>query len=326
MFIDSHEITFSAAANSDPNWQDIMLTGHGMHCRFDPQRPAHSTVRGWSLGSVEMVRADLAVRELMPPAKGHPAWQGEWMYIKLVTAGYVDVEQFGQTRRFRAGSIFVLDPARPFVESFPARAQMIVLRIRKATLRERGLSQAVDGLVVPDMGAADMRATRDLIHCIARQFDAPSRSIRERMGEQVLELIDAILASTGTAARRSAQALVSAAKRYIRGHLGDHDLDASAIAASVNVSVKHLHRLFQPHGTSLMRYVWQARLEHAARLLHASGPGRISMQEIAWQCGFSTAAHFSRAFRSRYGLSPAAFRAARAAEPATPDGPAGMAF
>jgi AraC-like DNA-binding protein len=57
-----------------------------------------------------------------------------------------------------------------------------------------------------------------------------------------------------------------------------------------------------------MRYLWQARLERAGLLLRTRGAHDSSIQEIAWQCGFTTAAHFSRLFKRQYGVSPSDFR------------------
>ena len=56
-----------------------------------------------------------------------------------------------------------------------------------------------------------------------------------------------------------------------------------------------------------MRYVWSLRLEHAARLL-ADAP-RSPIAEVAFQCGFANAAHFSRAFKERYAMTPREYAA-----------------
>jgi transcriptional regulator GlxA family with amidase domain len=46
-------------------------------------------------------------------------------------------------------------------------------------------------------------------------------------------------------------------------------------------------------------------MQHAALLLEDVG---LSVKEIAAQCGFYDAYHFSRCFSARYGKSPTAFR------------------
>jgi transcriptional regulator GlxA family with amidase domain len=47
------------------------------------------------------------------------------------------------------------------------------------------------------------------------------------------------------------------------------------------------------------------RLEQAAQLLKATPWHRNLVQQVAYQCGFSSASHFSRSFKQRYGVAPA---------------------
>jgi AraC-like DNA-binding protein len=159
------------------------------------------------------------------------------------------------------------------------------------------------------MPSADVKAVGELIQSIVNQSDTPSHEMRSWLGDQLINAVGFLLAARHkTPSRRSAEAIVSRAKAYISQHLGVEDLDAEKIAAAVNVSVKHLQRLFRSEGESPMRHLWQVRLAHAERLLRAGGPEAASVQEIAWQCGFSTAAHFSRVFKQRYGVSPGSIK------------------
>jgi AraC family transcriptional regulator len=68
----------------------------------------------------------------------------------------------------------------------------------------------------------------------------------------------------------------------------------------------HFHRIFSAVcGETLNSFTNRLRLEKAARLLRYSGR---SLTEIAFDCGFSSSATFSRAFRSGYETSPSQFR------------------
>jgi len=68
----------------------------------------------------------------------------------------------------------------------------------------------------------------------------------------------------------------------------------------------HFHRIFGAvTGETLSNFTNRLRLEKAARLLRYSGH-RVT--KIALDCGFSSSATFSRAFRSRYDTSPRQFR------------------
>ncbi|MBN3754428.1 AraC family transcriptional regulator [Paraburkholderia sp. Tr-20389] len=309
MHFDTHELTFDSGLSAGERWSDVLLNSHGLRCAFDAQQSVESTVKSWKLGDVGVSLADLAMQTLSPVGEAWPSWQGGWMFVKLVTAGHVHVQWRGLVQRFDAGSMFIVDPVYPFAEVFPERAQLTVLRVPKASLRERGVHHSSAGPLVGDARSPDVRATWELIQCIARQSTAPSAIAQTMMGDQLLELIEFSMIEPGARSkRRCPEALIHQAKRYIETHLGDTGLDVAAIAAGVHVSSQHLQRLFRTRGISLMRYVWQARLERAALLLRAGAMRASSIQEIGWQCGFATAAHFSRLFKRQYGVSPSDFR------------------
>src|ERR1700741_1846992 len=68
----------------------------------------------------------------------------------------------------------------------------------------------------------------------------------------------------------------------------------------------HFHRIFGAVcGETLNSCTGRLRLEKAARLLRYSAQ---SLTSIALECGFSSSATFSRAFRAAFDTSPSAFR------------------
>ncbi|MGI4946105.1 MAG: GlxA family transcriptional regulator [Janthinobacterium lividum] len=77
-----------------------------------------------------------------------------------------------------------------------------------------------------------------------------------------------------------------------------------ALAAAVAISPRQLERLFRKElGASLQSFGRDLRLSYAVWLM-AHTPGRLS--DVAAQCGFTDAAHFSRSFRRAFALSPVA--------------------
>ncbi len=61
-------------------------------------------------------------------------------------------------------------------------------------------------------------------------------------------------------------------------------------------------------GTSPYRYLLMRRLEFARQRIHLGRP----LVEVACETGFADQAHFTRAFKSAFGLTPARYRALRA--------------
>lgn len=100
-------------------------------------------------------------------------------------------------------------------------------------------------------------------------------------------------------------------------HLAD-PLSAEFIAQHVNVSVRHLERLFQTElGKSPLAFAAELRLSNAMHLLVST---KNSIIDIALQCGFLSNSHFSRCFRNQFGKTASQVReeASRKAAVAAP--------
>jgi transcriptional regulator GlxA family with amidase domain len=86
----------------------------------------------------------------------------------------------------------------------------------------------------------------------------------------------------------------------------EQPLDRSQIAALADISTRQLDRLFATHiGASFLETYRRMRLKHACRLLKQSP---LSISEIAFATGFSSAAQFSQAFKAEYASTPSRFR------------------
>jgi AraC family transcriptional regulator len=92
---------------------------------------------------------------------------------------------------------------------------------------------------------------------------------------------------------------------HLRRNL-DRPVKLAELAEVACFSEFHFHRIFRAvSGETLSSFTNRLRLEKAARLLRYS---EQSLTEIALDCGFSSSATFSRAFRSGYDTSPSQFR------------------
>ena len=92
---------------------------------------------------------------------------------------------------------------------------------------------------------------------------------------------------------------------YIRGHMSDA-LTLHELAMMLGISVRQLSRAVrQTKGMGLHRWICAYRIEEARRLLGESG---LPVTEIAFRCGFQSAAAFSTAFRAAVGFTPTEYR------------------
>jgi len=98
---------------------------------------------------------------------------------------------------------------------------------------------------------------------------------------------------------------VMPALRQIEEHF-DEALDNASLARLCSLSEDHFIRRFRETvGQTPAQYVLDRRVTEAAQLL-LFGTG--SIDRIATRCGFPNRHYFSRVFKQRVGLPPAAYR------------------
>jgi AraC-like DNA-binding protein len=98
---------------------------------------------------------------------------------------------------------------------------------------------------------------------------------------------------------------------YVDAHLSEPTLTPQEVASAMEISLRHLHRVFSATGTTMGDYVRGCRLDRCRHdMLDAQLRGK-TITEIAFFWGFSDAAHFSHAFRKRFGISAREYRASR---------------
>lgn len=95
---------------------------------------------------------------------------------------------------------------------------------------------------------------------------------------------------------------------FIQHHLNDPDLSPGLIAAAHDISVRSLHRIFRDDTDTVTGWIRACRLERCRRDLIDPHFQTRPVHAIAARWGLPDAAHFSRAFRAAYGLSPQTYR------------------
>ena len=99
--------------------------------------------------------------------------------------------------------------------------------------------------------------------------------------------------------------IINKAKRYIQENT-DKPINVSDIANSIDISREYLTRLFVEYlSTTPHKYIERGKLLEALGLLLNT---ELSNKQIAYKCGFSSAAQFGRTFKRVIGTTPQKYR------------------
>jgi AraC family transcriptional activator of tynA and feaB len=151
---------------------------------------------------------------------------------------------------------------------------------------------------------------------IASAADRLDDNGRMASSRVLVELLVACLRPYQPIGRAALQAgLFARVCSHIDRHLADPTLRPARIANDLGVPLRTLQDVFAQRQRTIAASILDLRLARCQAALHRPGPSTIT--EIAFANGFTNAAHFSRRFHQRYGVTPRDFRdAARAADDA----------
>ena len=99
---------------------------------------------------------------------------------------------------------------------------------------------------------------------------------------------------------------------HIEEHLADPELAPATIAAAHFMSVRSLHLLFEDTDTTVAALIRARRLDRCRAELADPACATRPVAVVGARWGFTDPAHFSRAFRARFGVTPGQYRRAAA--------------
>jgi len=235
-------------------------------------------------------------------------------YYKLLLQleGHSDIVQQHDRVALQHTDWSLYDPRQPYTIESPGPYKHLVVQIPRARLQ--GL--AIPNLHTSQIGHPQMQGLFRLLGSFLGSLSDQLPHLPEACATPLSETLVGLLSST-LAALRNTQGdalplpavLRARVKQHVQSQLADPDLSLDRIAEQMRCSKRYLHRIFEEEGITLERYIWHSRLDRCKAELEAPGDsgtelaGR-SIAEIAFRWGFSSTAHFSRVFKSRFGLTP----------------------
>ena len=315
--------TFDAAVVARPQrkqrWREELSDIHGAIEVHDIEdRPLLGSLTRAQMWRLELYRLEIAPhRIVLPHIMARP---GTHNFTKLhfQTKGTTRFSQDGRTIDLASGECLVFNLSWPHeLASEVASAHVGVIiphdLIRRQSVNIERLRAAHK--ICTDAGA---RFALDTVQAWLDQTPAIAPGPSARLAEAVLSMMQTSLAhgSFEQDGFTGPNMLRVRARIYIADHLREADLSIADIARALGCSKRHLHTVFRAEGTTVERLIWNERLTRCHEELVGPADPPRSITDIAFSWGFSSSAHFSRAFSKTFGCSPKVARARARLQPA----------
>lgn len=270
-------------------------------------------IRGASVDEVHVndVRATSHVVERTPELIA----RGDRSYFKvsLMIAGTGLLIQDDREAVLQAGDLAVYDTDRPYSLVFDDDFRTMVVMFPKhlISLPAEMVGQLTAVRISGHEGLGSMVVP--YLTQLAGNLDQLAGTTGARLAHSALDLVTTVFTRELGLDQVSAdlhRALVQRIRSHIDRNLASTDLGPASIAAAHFISTRHLHGLFQEQGVTVSTWIRTRRLEKCRRDLLDPMLADRPVAAIAARWGFVDAAHFSRAFKSTFGVSPSEYRAA----------------
>ena len=236
------------------------------------------------------------------------------MKLIVQTEGSASLAQGGLNAPVSQNAIVIYDPRRPYMLTNNTPVRQLLLQLPRHALSHA----TVEKLTTPFMAHAEhngmCRILLSLMDSTMHEIDHLDQARRFSVGQTMIDLVSSMVGGDAQPARsvcNPLDLLLQRIKDFIDRNLVRPDLTVSIIARRMGCSVRYIYRAFEAECRTPSDYIWDQRLQRAAAQLREAGGYAGEISEIAFALGFSSSAHFSRAFRNRYGASPSQWRSAR---------------
>lgn len=275
-------------------------------------QPERARAHSWQLGAGRAVVVQDAASVVERNVQ-HPDAASEVCKLLLQTRGQSQLSHCGRRTQLTAGDLVLMDGARSFRLELAPDYRQTVIELPRRWLSQRcpsWLERAGERLAAAEPAHQLLFGSSQTL---VQQLSALSAERRAPLLDAVLALLVA-LAPSAAASRTEAEGRFARACADLDAHLSDPELNAAHLARLQGISRRHLDAIFAGRGQSPERLIWDRRLARIQQDLQDPALAGRRLIDIAFAWGFNSQAHFSRAFRRKYGQSPRAFRAQQSSE------------
>lgn len=267
------------------------------------------TIYPWQALRLSAIRSSAVCLERLP-REPHLISHDAYFAVVLLSGGY-QLEQNGKAVFLQPGDMTLYDATLPHRIHCPRNFSKLIVSIPRPLLRDRiaGIEHCTALRIPGNQGIGAVAA--NLLRTSASRTDQLSAQEFSALADHTLDLLTLALASVRPASfnlSRSRAIALNRIKDFVDRHLANPDTDTAMVSYGVGLSSRYVNDLFKDENTSLMRYIWQRRLENCRKDLLDPIHAGHRLSDIAFRWGFNDLSHFSRAFKQRFGCSPKAYR------------------
>jgi AraC-like DNA-binding protein len=245
--------------------------------------------------------------------------EGRIFSFLLQARGSAVFSHYGRETRLEAGDFTLCDNAMPHNFHCNGANELIILRAPPELLRSyMPYPERLCGLRLPATSLFAEAAAK-MAHSLWRQLETGIPECYSGMVvRNMLDVLATSYAMSFAAADDESSTVVARriqARSYVEAHLREADLTPSRIADALHISSRYLRMLFESEQESVTGFILRRRLEECARQIGCVLWRGHTITAIAFSCGFNSAAHFTRAFRDRFSMTPTEYRRQHCASP-----------
>ena len=236
-------------------------------------------------------------------------------YLKLgmQLRGYCLVTQDGREAPLVPGDLALYDTHRPYQLRFDSEFQMLVVMFPRELLdvRQEDLAKLTARRISGRSGIGSL--VSPFLTSLASKLRAEELARTFELSTTVLDLLTAAFSEqlddeSAVSPETHRHALIFRIKAFIDERLDDPELSSAVVAAAHHISPRYLQKLFEGEGTTVTEWIRRRRLVHCSRELIDRRFVAEPISTIAARWGLVDASHFSKMFRTAYGMSPREFR------------------
>ncbi|HEX7566146.1 MAG TPA: acetamidase/formamidase family protein [Bradyrhizobium sp.] len=289
-------------------WRDV-LRAVGLQPSAATTVPSgHATASRRNAEGVALARLSAGSQAVSPL----PHLAGDMPIVMLPLEDGVALRTSAGHQIISVGQLLLLPRKSDWSVAFQRGMRAVVLSVTSDAFHGRKVSQ-------PAFSEVRVMAPGGFTEVFSRTLDSAARSLETlsdiewtAVAQSLADLLPTFMrqlmapaTETGTATQA---AILHRICQTIERRLDDPDLTPARVAQVEGISERYLQKLFEGTGSNFTHYLRERRLQRTWADLSNPAEAHHSISEIAYRSGFNDSAHFSRAFRNRFGLPPREFR------------------